>query len=75
MFIKEYTYLHRNDFKAIYVCELCKHEQEGWGYNDAFFHDTVVPNATCPKCGKNSKGETAEECKARMGREFTLDLR
>lgn len=75
MIIVKETYRSRNDFKAVYKCELCGHEQEGWGYSDGFFYGTVMPNAICPKCGKNSKCETPEECKARMGRNFFLDLR
>lgn len=75
MIVTKYTYSHRNDFKAIYKCDQCGHEQEGWGYSDDFFYDTVLPNAICPKCGKNSKGETAEELQKRMGRLFALDLR
>ena len=75
MIIVKETYRSRNDFKAVYKCELCGHEQEGWGYSDGFFYCTVMPNAICPKCGKNSKGETPDECKTRMGRDFLLDLR
>lgn len=75
MIITKETYRSRNDFKAIYKCELCGHEQEGWGYSDDFFYDDVVPNATCPNCGKNSKGETPEETEKRMGRKFNIDFR
>ena len=75
MIIVKETYRSRNDFKAVYKCELCGHEQEGWGYSDGFFYCTVMPNAICPKCGKNSNGETPEECKVRMGSNFYLDLR
>ena len=38
-------------------------------------HDRQGKGFICPKCGKNSKGETPEECKTRMGRDFFLDLR
>ena len=74
MIITQVTYQHRNDFRAIYKCDQCGHEQEGWGYSDGFFYDTVMPNALCPKCGKNSYGENAEQLKARLGRIFALDL-
>ena len=66
------TYQHRNDFKAVFKCELCGHEYEAWGYSDDYFLNTVMPNATCPACWKNSLGETPAECEARMGREFHI---
>ena len=75
MFIKKEIYRIRNDFKAVYQCDQCNHEQEGWGYADSFFYSTVMPNAICPKCGRNSKGETEKELESRMGRTFRLDLR
>ena len=75
MIIVKETYRSRNDFKAIYKCDQCGHEQEGWGYSDGFFYGTVMPNALCPKCGKNSYGETAEQLKSRLGQIFALDLR
>lgn len=75
MIITKETYRSRNDFKAIYKCDQCGHEQEGWGYADGFFYGTVMPNAICPKCGKNSHGETEEELEKRMGRTFKLELR
>ena len=74
MIIVKETYRNRNDFTALYKCDQCGHEQAGWGYSDAFFYGTVLPNAICPKCGRNSKGETAEELKKRVGRLFVLDL-
>lgn len=54
MKIKKITYQHRRDFKAIYMCEGCENEQEGWGYDDRNFHDNVIPKMTCDKCGKTS---------------------
>ena len=75
MFIVKETYRSRNDFKAIFKCDKCGFEKEGWGYSDEFFYGTVMPNAICPMCQMNSRGETAEQLKIRMGREFVLDLR
>ena len=72
MNIKEITYSSRNDFKAVFVCPLCNHEFEAWGYSDANYYDNVMPNAICPKCGKNSRGETEEELKARIGRTYRI---
>lgn len=67
MKIKEITYSNRNDFKAIFVCPLCDYEYESWGYSDGNFYYNVMPNAICPKCGKNEQSETEEELMARVG--------
>jgi len=53
MKIKEILYQNRRDFRAIYVCEGCKSESEGRGYDDANFHENVIPKMICEKCGKS----------------------
>jgi len=45
---------HRRDFRAIYECEDCGYKVEGSGYDDRNFHDNVIPNIECGKCGKSS---------------------
>ena len=52
MRIKRILSQHRRDFRAIYECEHCGHEEEGYGYDDSNFHDKVIPSWKCPKCGK-----------------------
>lgn len=52
MRIKTKTSQHRRDFTAIYACEHCGHEVEGSGYDDAYYHQTVIPGMTCQACGK-----------------------
>ena len=52
MKIDKITYQSRRDFKAIYECEGCGHKTEGWGYDDANFHQNVIPSMTCHKCNK-----------------------
>lgn len=42
----------RRDFTAIYECEHCKHEYTSSGYDDANFHDNVIPKMKCPMCDK-----------------------
>lgn len=54
MKINRITYQHRRDFKAIYECEGCGHMHEGSGYDDANFHENIIPAMCCPKCGKTS---------------------
>ena len=73
MKIKRETYNNgRNDFKAIYECEHCGHEFEGWGYADGNFFVNVIPNAQCRECGKNTLGETKEETEKRLGRHYII---
>jgi len=54
MKIKKITYQSRRDFTAIYECEHCKHEETGSGYDDANFHNNVIPDMKCKKCKKKS---------------------
>jgi ribosomal protein L37AE/L43A len=72
MKIIEITYRNRNDFKAIYECEHCGDKFEAWGYNDSNYFNNVMPNATCDKCGLNSKNETKEETVKRLGRDYEI---
>jgi Zn finger protein HypA/HybF involved in hydrogenase expression len=55
MKIKEITYQSRRDFKAIFECEACREQETKWGYDDRHFHDNVIPNFKCPKCGQSRK--------------------
>ena len=54
MKIKEIVSQNRRDFTAIYVCEHCGNEEKGSGYDDANFHNNVIPNKVCEKCGKKA---------------------
>ena len=55
MRIKQKTYQSRRDFKAIYECEHCGHvTKESWGYDDANYHENVIPAMACTECGKSS---------------------
>lgn len=45
---------HRRDFTALYECEHCGDTYEGRGYDDANFHDNVIPKKECRKCGKTA---------------------
>lgn len=57
MKIQKITYQHRNDFCAIMVCEWCEHTQElNSGYNDAYYHNSVIPKLECKTCGKDRAG-------------------
>lgn len=57
MFIKKILNQHRRDFQAIYECDHCGHTQKGGGYDDANFHNNVIPKMICTKCKKQA-GET-----------------
>ena len=54
MFIKQITDQNRRDFTAIYQCENCGYEKTSGGYDDRNFHDNVVPNFVCEKCGEST---------------------
>lgn len=52
MRIKEIVSQYRRDFTAIYECEHCGYTEKKSGYDDANFHQNVIPTMKCPKCGK-----------------------
>jgi ribosomal protein L37AE/L43A len=54
MRIKEIVYQHRRDFDAIFECEHCGYEKKMGGYDDANFHNKVIPDMACPECGKKA---------------------
>lgn len=55
MKIKKMLSQHRRDFTATMVCEHCAHEQKlSGGYDDAYYHNSVIPNMTCDSCGKKA---------------------
>lgn len=54
MKIKEIINQYRRDFTAIYQCEHCGYELEGYGYDDNHFHTKVIPAMKCNQCGKSS---------------------
>ena len=54
MKIKKILSQHRRDFTAIYECEHCGHEVESGGYDDANFHNNVIPGFECEECGKTA---------------------
>lgn len=55
MYIKEILNRFRRDFTCIYICDICEHEVEGTGYDDANFHNRVVPSMKCVMCGKRAR--------------------
>jgi len=57
MRIKSIKSQHRRDFWAVYECQHCGHNQEDYGYDDAYFHNDVIPNLKCWKCGKKAGGD------------------
>lgn len=49
----------RRDFTADYECESCGHIVRGYGYDDANFHDYVIPAMVCSKCGATATGPSS----------------
>ena len=54
MKIKTIESQSRRDFIAIYECEHCGHTERGSGYDDTNFHQNVIPDMECSKCGKKA---------------------
>ena len=54
MFIKKVIWQHRRDMKVLYECEHCGNCYEDSAYDDANFHNNVVPCIRCSKCGKTA---------------------
>ena len=54
MKIKTIESQNRRDFHAIYVCEHCGNEEKRGGYDDANFHQNVIPQMKCEKCGEKA---------------------
>jgi len=54
MRIKEITSQNRRDFRAIYECEHCGDTKDGKGYDDANYHENIIPNMKCEKCEKTA---------------------
>jgi len=50
---------YRRDFQAIYICDHCGNTEESYGYDDANFHENVIPNMKCKICDKKA-GESYE---------------
>lgn len=57
MKIKKFIYQNRRDFNAIFECEHCGHEEEKMGYDDANFHNNVIPKMICKQCGKTASND------------------
>ena len=54
MKIKKIISQNRRDFVAIFECEHCGYEDEYMGYDDANYHNNVIPDSCCEECGKKS---------------------
>lgn len=55
MKIKKIVSQNRRDFTAILICEHCESEEElNSGYDDAYYHNEVIPNMECKSCGKKA---------------------
>jgi uncharacterized Zn finger protein len=52
MKIKEIIQQHRRDFTATLECENCNHLVSHVGYDDDNYHENVIPQIQCPKCGE-----------------------
>lgn len=46
----------RRDFTAIYECEHCGATKREYGYDDANFHQNVIPYMVCVECSESAQG-------------------
>jgi len=54
MKIREIISQSRRDFRANYECEHCGYLLDGSGYDDAYYHNNVIPKMKCKECGKTA---------------------
>jgi hypothetical protein len=54
MFIQRIISQHRRDLVVNFECEHCGFVKQGSGYDDAHFHNDVVPGLTCDNCSKTA---------------------
>ena len=58
MRIKQIVSQNRRDFTAIMECEHCgATEKLSSGYDDAYYHNNVIPVMKCSKCGKTAAND------------------
>lgn len=58
MKIKQIESQNRRDFTAVMVCEHCGHEElNKYGYDDAYYHQNVIPAMKCGNCGQTAKDD------------------
>lgn len=60
MRIDKVTSQSGNDFHADYVCEHCGFKKNAYGYNDTYFHATVIPGWACDECGLRRDGTAGD---------------
>ena len=67
----------RRDFQGKYECEFCGHIDIDKGldsYDDRYYHDNVIPNQKCEKCGEStlSKGGSVTHTDTRYPEGFQI---
>lgn len=51
----------RRDFTAIMECEFCgATDKNSSGYDDAYYHNEVIPNMKCKGCGHSTISQGGE---------------
>lgn len=50
-----YVYLPTGNCRI--CCPHCGYEKEDWGYDDNYFHQKVIPDMKCLKCGKTENSD------------------
>lgn len=47
----------RNDIFGVMICEHCRNTDRFVGYDDAYYHNNVIPKLKCKACGKDRAGD------------------
>jgi hypothetical protein len=75
MKIIKITHQHRRDFSADMECEFCGYKvKNDSGYDDDYYHRTVIPNMLCKKCNKSTilGGGTIDEIVTKYPEHFQI---
>jgi transcription elongation factor Elf1 len=75
MRIKRLVSQYRRDFAALMECEFCGYQKmNNSGYDDRYYHDNVIPNMRCDKCGEStiSKGGEIERRATRYPEDYQI---
>ncbi len=68
MHIEKIIDQHRRDFTAEFRCGHCNVVEIKTGYDDAYFHTSVIPAMKCKECGETaSSSHEARGTKYREG--------
>lgn len=60
MKITKFISQNRRDFTAEFICEGCNEVAILSGYDDSYFHQSVIPDIKCKKCNESANSLKVE---------------